>query len=127
MRHCCLFVKWSGRNQNEVNHRVRLQAIHTQLGMDPAVALHSSSAYTDLLAITTVAPSLDNISAIPLPSPVPPPVIKAVLLAKQFLGSIGSVLARNFEPLIAREIALIFDGLRPNSESFRSITRDEAI
>ena len=75
----------------------------------------------------TVAPNLDNISAIPLPSPVPPPVINAVLFAKQSLGNIGSVLAGNFEPLMARETALICDGLRAKLKIFRCTTRDEAI
>ena len=77
--------------------------------------------------MTTVAPNLDNISAIPLPSPVPPPVMNAVLLAKQPLGNIGSTLAGNFEALMAREIALICDGFRASSKNLRCRTREEAI
>ena len=81
---------------------------------------------TDLLAMTTVAPNLDSISAIPLPSPVPPPVMNAVLFTKQFLGNIGSVRAGNLE-LMAREMALICVGFRAKLKIFRCMTRDEAI
>ena len=82
---------------------------------------------TDLLAMTTVAPNRDNISAIPLPSPVPPPVINAVLFAKQSFGNIGSILAGNLLELMAREIDVNCDGFRAKLKIFRCAIREEAI
>lgn len=43
------------------------------------------------LDMTTSAPRLDSMVAIPLPRPVPPPVTKASLPLKQSFGSIASV------------------------------------
>ena len=77
--------------------------------------------------MTTVAPNRDNISAIPLPSPVPPPVINAVLFAKQSFGNIGSILAGNLLELMAREIDVNCDGFRAKLKIFRCAIREEAI
>lgn len=46
--------------------------------------------------MTTSAPRLDSIVAIPLPIPVPPPVMKTSLPLKQSLGSIGSEMGCKF-------------------------------
>ncbi len=46
--------------------------------------------------MTTVAPSDDNISVIPLPKPVPPPVTKALLPVMELGGSMGVLTAGNF-------------------------------
>uniref|UniRef100_A0A147BT71 Putative secreted protein n=1 Tax=Ixodes ricinus TaxID=34613 RepID=A0A147BT71_IXORI len=48
-----------------------------------------------LLTMATFAPSCANISVIPLPMPVPPPVIKATLLLKVPAGSMGVVTGGN--------------------------------
>lgn len=39
--------------------------------------------------MVTEAPRLDNISDMPLPNPVPPPVTKAVFPSKVFAGNMG--------------------------------------
>ena len=51
---------------------------------------------TNLLIIATLAPSEDNVVAIPFPSPVPPPVINAVLPLNVPGGNIMSFLAARF-------------------------------
>ena len=61
-----------------------------------------------LAAITTLAPNSLNFKAIPLPSPVPPPVIKTTRFSNEPLESIVSFLAGNndacgnsYSPLLA--------------------------
>lgn len=49
-----------------------------------------------LLAIMTLAPSSDNIFAMPLPRPVPPPVTKATLPSKHPFGNMGVVIAGKY-------------------------------
>lgn len=44
--------------------------------------------------MATFAPNLDNVVAMPAPSPVPPPVTNATLPLKVFPGSIGVFLGK---------------------------------
>lgn len=50
---------------------------------------------TYLLEMTTVAPREDKSCVIPLPSPVPPPVMKALLPSRQLGGRSGIFTAGN--------------------------------
>uniref|UniRef100_A0A6B0UVT4 Uncharacterized protein n=1 Tax=Ixodes ricinus TaxID=34613 RepID=A0A6B0UVT4_IXORI len=83
----------SGFLTSAATGKIWRQGFRPVLSLISLAVLSNTSCF--LLTMATFAPSCANISVIPLPMPVPPPVIKATLLLKVPAGSMGVVTGGN--------------------------------